>query len=136
MSSYSNDKYSHFLNARLAESGLLSVTSTVEGSSPLTRRVIYDRQHALLEHIFSLVPTLPSSLTPLLVQNFPHKRQPQVAHVAYIRNLLRVTEYCGELSERVLGLLVDRALMVDVSALFQMLSIINNCSIRVRSRFR
>ncbi|OJA07665.1 hypothetical protein AZE42_09570 [Rhizopogon vesiculosus] len=96
------------------QSGLLSVSSTVEGSSPLTRRVIYDRQHALLEHIFGLVPTLPSSLTPLLVRNFPHKRQPQVAHVAYIRNLLRVTEYCGELSERVLGLIVDRTLMVDV----------------------
>lgn len=136
MSSHSNHKYPCCLNVRLAESGLLSVTSTVEGSSPLTRRVIYDRQHALLEYMFSLVPTLPSSLAPLLVRNFPHKRQPQVAHVAYVRNLLRVTEYCGELSARVLGLLVDRALMVDVSALFQMLSIINNCSTRVRSRFR
>jgi RNA polymerase I-specific transcription initiation factor RRN3 len=80
--------------------------------------VIYDRQHALLEHLLNLVPTLPSSLAPLLVRNFPHKRQPQAAHVAYIRNLLRITEYCGELSERVLGLIVDRALMVDVSVLF------------------
>lgn len=96
------------------QSGLLAVTSNSENSTPLTRRVIYDRQHALLEHLLNLVPTLPSSLAPLLVQNFPHKRQPQAAHVAYIRNLLRVTEYCGELSERVLGLIVDRALMVDV----------------------
>lgn len=96
------------------QSGLLAVTSNLEGSTPLTRRVIYDRQHALLEHLLNLVPTLPSSLAPLLVRNFPHKRQPQAAHVAYIRNLLRVTEYCGELSERVLGLIVDRALMVDV----------------------
>ncbi|KAG2145780.1 RNA polymerase I-specific transcription initiation factor RRN3 [Suillus clintonianus] len=96
------------------QSGILAVTSNLEGSTPVTRRVIYDRQHALLEHLFNLVPTLPSSLAPLLVRNFPHKRQPQAAHVAYIRNLLRVTEYCGELSERVLGLIVDRALMVDV----------------------
>ncbi|KAG2135732.1 RNA polymerase I-specific transcription initiation factor RRN3 [Suillus bovinus] len=96
------------------QSGLLAVTSDLECSTPLTRRVIYDRQHTLLEHLLSLVPTLPSSLAPLLVQNFPHKRQPQAAHVAYIRNLLRITEYCGELSERVLGLIVDRALMVDV----------------------
>ncbi|KAG0702449.1 RNA polymerase I-specific transcription initiation factor RRN3 [Suillus ampliporus] len=96
------------------QSGLLAVSSNLEGSTPLTRRVVYDRQHALLEHIFNLVPTLPSSLAPLLVRNFPHKRQPQAAHVAYIRNLLRVTQYCGELSERVLGLIVDRALMVDV----------------------
>lgn len=96
------------------QSGLLAVTSNLEGSTPLTRRVIYDRQHTLLEHLLNLVPTLPSSLAPLLVRNFPHKRQPQAAHVAYIRNLLRITEYCGELSERVLGLIVDRALMVDV----------------------
>lgn len=127
MSCYRHKTYSHFPNVSLAESGLLAVT-TLEGSSPLTRGVIYDRQHALLEHLFGLVPTLPSSLTPLLVRNFPHKRQPQVAHVAYIRNLLRVTEYCGELSERVLGLIVDRALMVDVSALYLMLLIINECS--------
>ena len=116
MSSY-YESYSSFANVSLAESGL-AVTSTVEGSSPITRRVIYDRQHALLKHLFGLVPTLPSSLAPLLVQNFPHKRQPQVAHVAYIRNLLRVTEYCSELSERVLGLIVDRALMVDVSTFY------------------
>lgn len=95
------------------QSGLLAVNSNLEGST-LTRRVIYDRQHTLLEHLLNLVPTLPSSLAPLLVRNFPHKRQPQAAHVAYIRNLLHVTEYCSELSERVLGLIVDRALMVDV----------------------
>lgn len=118
MSYHHHENYSSGLNTSLAESGLLAVTSNLEGSTPLTRRVIYDRQHALLEHLLSLVPTLPSSLAPLLVRNFPHKRQPQAAHVTYIRNLLRVTEYCGELSERVLGLIVDRALMVDVSVFF------------------
>ncbi|KAG1746308.1 RNA polymerase I-specific transcription initiation factor RRN3-domain-containing protein [Suillus occidentalis] len=96
------------------QSGLLAVTSNLDGSTPLTRRVIYDRQYALLEHLLNLVPTLPSSLAPLLIRNFPHQRQPQATHVAYIRNLLRVTEYCGELLERVLCLIVDWALMVDV----------------------
>ncbi|KAG2057205.1 hypothetical protein BDR06DRAFT_831280, partial [Suillus hirtellus] len=52
---------------------------------------------------------------PLLIQNFLHKWQPQAAHTAYIRNLLHVAEYCCELSERVLGLIMDQALMVDVS---------------------
>jgi RNA polymerase I-specific transcription initiation factor RRN3 len=118
VSYYYHENHLSGFNASLAESGLLAVTSNLEGSTPLTRRVIYDRQHALLEHLLNLVPTLPSSLAPLLVRNFPHKRQPQAAHVAYIRNLLRVTEYCSELSERVLGLIVDRALMVDVSVLF------------------
>ncbi|EGO01992.1 hypothetical protein SERLA73DRAFT_159088 [Serpula lacrymans var. lacrymans S7.3] len=83
-------------------------------SGPLTRRVIYDRLHYLLQHLLSLIPTLPSTLQPLLVRNFPHKRQPQVAQVAYIRNLLRVTEYCPELADRILATIIDRAIQVDV----------------------
>ncbi|KAI6034712.1 RNA polymerase I-specific transcription initiation factor RRN3 [Pisolithus microcarpus] len=86
-----------------------------EGSeSPLTRRVIYDRLHYLLGHLLSLIPTLPQILQPLLARYFPHKRQPQAAQVTYIRNLLRVTEYCSELSDRILALIIDRALQIDV----------------------
>ena len=86
-----------------------------EGSSaPLTRRVVYDRLHYLLRHILSLIPTLPSTLQPILVQNFPHKRQHQVSQVTYIRNLLRITEYCPELSDRILATIVDRAIQIDV----------------------
>ncbi|KAG6373842.1 RNA polymerase I-specific transcription initiation factor RRN3 [Boletus reticuloceps] len=45
---------------------------------------------------------------------FPHKRQSQVTQVTYIRNLLRVTEYCSELTDRILALIIDRALQIDV----------------------
>ncbi|KDQ64421.1 hypothetical protein JAAARDRAFT_28051 [Jaapia argillacea MUCL 33604] len=83
-------------------------------SSPLTRRLVYDRLHYLLRHLMSLIPTLPSTLQPLLANNFPHKRQSQVAQVTYIRNLLRVMEYCPELSDRILAMIIDRALQIDV----------------------
>ncbi|KAF8138953.1 RNA polymerase I-specific transcription initiation factor RRN3-domain-containing protein [Boletus edulis] len=83
-------------------------------SSPLTRSVVYDRLHHLLRHLLSLIPTLPSTLQPLLVRHFPHKRQSQVTQVTYIRNLLRVTEYCSELTDRILALIIDRALQIDV----------------------
>ncbi|KAF9814394.1 hypothetical protein IEO21_05128 [Rhodonia placenta] len=83
-------------------------------SSPLTRRVVYDRLHYLLQHLLSLVPTLPSTLHPLLVRNFPHKRQSQAAQVTYIRNILRITEYCPELSEGILATIIDRAIQIDV----------------------
>ncbi|KAI6146206.1 RNA polymerase I-specific transcription initiation factor RRN3 [Pisolithus tinctorius] len=98
------------------QSGLQALNANgPEGSeSPLTRRVIYDRLHYLLGHLLSLIPTLPSTLQPLLVRNFPHKRQPQAAQVTYIRNLLRVTEYCSALSDRILALIIDRALQIDV----------------------
>lgn len=98
------------------ESGLQALdTNTPEGSSsPLTRRVIYDRLHYLLRHLLSLIPTLSSTLQPLLVRNFPHKRQNQAAQSTYIRNLLRISTYCPELTDKILSTIVDRAIQIDV----------------------
>ena len=70
----------------------------------------------MLRHILGLIPTLASVLQPLLVRNFPHKRQSQAAQTTYIRNLLRVSEYCPELSERILSTIIDRAIQIDVRA--------------------
>ncbi|KIL70295.1 hypothetical protein M378DRAFT_183840 [Amanita muscaria Koide BX008] len=83
-------------------------------SSPLTRRVIYDRLHDLLQHLLSLFPTLPTTLEPLLVRNFPHKRQNQIAQVTYIRNLLRISGYCPEVADKILSTIIDRAIQIDV----------------------
>ncbi|KAL4076424.1 RNA polymerase I-specific transcription initiation factor RRN3 [Scleroderma yunnanense] len=98
------------------QSGLqaLDASGPESSGSPITRRIIYDRLHCLLSHLLTLIPTLPSTLQPLLVRNFPHKRQPQVAQVTYIRNLLRVTGYCSELADRILALIIDRTLQIDV----------------------
>ncbi|KAH9482507.1 RNA polymerase I-specific transcription initiation factor rrn3 [Psilocybe cubensis] len=98
------------------QSGLQALDAGIPSTSsaPLTRRVIYDRVHFLLRHILSLVPTLPSTLQPLLVRHFPHKRQNQVAQTTYIRNLLRVSGYCPELADKILATIVDRAIQIDV----------------------
>lgn len=98
------------------QAGLQALDNTLpEGeSTPLTRRVVYDRLHYLLKHILTLIPTLPSTLMPLLSRNFPHKRQTQAEQSAYIRNLLRVSGYCPELSEKILSNIVDRAVQIDV----------------------
>lgn len=76
--------------------------------------MVYDRIHNLLQHLLTLIPTLPSTLQPLLVRHFPHKRQSQAAQVTYIRNMLRVTKYCPELADRLLEGIVDRAIQIDV----------------------
>lgn len=104
------------------ESGLqaLNAGGPESSTSPLTRSVVYDRLHHLLRHLLSLIPTLPSTLQPLLVRNFPHKRQSQVTQVTYIRNLLRVMEYCSELADRILALIIDRALQIDVRMTFEL----------------
>lgn len=84
-------------------------------SAPLTRRVIYDRLHYLLRHLLALIPTLPSTLQNYLIRHFPHKRLPLAAQVTYIRNILRVAEYCPELTDRILAIIVDRVIQIDVS---------------------
>ncbi|RDX53851.1 RNA polymerase I-specific transcription initiation factor RRN3 [Lentinus brumalis] len=98
------------------QSGLQALDSGLPESSsrPLTRRMVYDRIHYLLRHLIALVPTCPSTLHPLLARNFPHKRQNQSEQVTYIRNLLRVTEYCPEIADRILSLIIDRAIQIDV----------------------
>ncbi|KAI0080624.1 RNA polymerase I-specific transcription initiation factor RRN3 [Panus rudis PR-1116 ss-1] len=104
------------------QSGLQALDARFPESSttPLTRRVVYDRIHYLLRHLLSLVPTLPSTLQPLLVQYFPHKRQSQAAQVTYIRNLLQVMEYCPELADRILATIIDRAIQIDVEIQVEM----------------
>ncbi|KAJ2931731.1 hypothetical protein H1R20_g5334, partial [Candolleomyces eurysporus] len=92
----------------------LPSTSTPPPTKPLTRRTIYDRLHYLLAHILSLIPTLPSALQPFLIKHFPHKRQNQFAQLTYIRNILKVSTYCPELSDKILATIVDRAIQIDV----------------------
>ncbi|KAI0751039.1 RNA polymerase I-specific transcription initiation factor RRN3 [Daedaleopsis nitida] len=98
------------------QSGLQALDSGLPESSskPLTRRLVYDRIHYLLRHLIALVPTCPSTLHPSLSRHFPHKRQNQTTQVTYIRNLLRVTEYCPEIADRILALVIDRAIQIDV----------------------
>lgn len=100
------------------ESGLQTLEACLPESSksPLTRRVVYDRLHFILQHLLHVVPTLPSTLQPLLVRYFPHKRQSQATQITYIRNLLRVTRYCPELADRILSTIVERVIQIDVRA--------------------
>ncbi|KAF8341260.1 uncharacterized protein EI90DRAFT_3116393 [Cantharellus anzutake] len=83
-------------------------------SQPLRRRDIYNRQHELLQHILSLIPTLSNELLPILLRNFPHKRLPVACQITYIRNILRITQYYPELSEGILATIIDRAVQIDV----------------------
>ncbi|KAH6914814.1 ribosomal DNA transcription factor Rrn3 [Coprinopsis sp. MPI-PUGE-AT-0042] len=98
------------------QSGIQALEANIpEGSSkPLTRRLIYDRLHYLLSHILSLIPTLPSTLQPILVRYFPHKRQNEMAQTTYIRNMLRISTYCPALADKILATIIDRAIQIDV----------------------
>ncbi|KAE8237551.1 hypothetical protein A4X13_0g8742 [Tilletia indica] len=79
-----------------------------------TRRLVYLRVHALLRSLLSLIPTLPTTLFPLLLSNLPPKRPPLRTQGLYILNILRVTEYAPELTEGIWAAVVHRVMSIDV----------------------
>ncbi|WVW84835.1 hypothetical protein I302_106870 [Kwoniella bestiolae CBS 10118] len=83
-------------------------------TTPISRRIFHARHHLLLSHLISLVPTLPNVLQPLLIRNFPHKREPEVSQTTWIRNCCELIGYCPELGGRMWGEIVDRMLRIDV----------------------
>lgn len=82
--------------------------------STLKRKQVYERVHLLIRSLLSVVPTLPGVLGPLLVQFLPHKMVHRSDQLVYVRNILHVSEYCAELSEAILGAVIDRAIQLDV----------------------
>lgn len=82
---------------------------------PVSRPVIDDRIHYALQFILDLVPTAAfSTLFPALVAEFPHTSEKKQAHKNYMRNLLRVLEYAPALRNKVLAMLTDRVIKIDV----------------------
>lgn len=85
------------------------------GHEPVSRPEIVDRIHYTLQFILDLVPTaIFSTLFPALVAEFPHKSERKQAHKNYMRNLLRVVEYAPALRNKLLAMLTDRVIKVDV----------------------
>ncbi|KAL3657786.1 hypothetical protein V7S43_017357 [Phytophthora oleae] len=74
----------------------------------------FEAAHQTLQRVLTLVPTAANVLFPNLCEHFPHKRMDAPTQVAYLRNVLRVTGYVGGLRERVLGLVIDKLVSIDV----------------------
>ncbi|EGZ20934.1 hypothetical protein PHYSODRAFT_328981 [Phytophthora sojae] len=74
----------------------------------------FEAAHQTLERVLALVPTAANVLFPILCEHFPHKRMDAPTQVAYLRNVLRVTGYVSGLRERVLGLIIDQLVAIDV----------------------
>lgn len=90
-------------------------STRLPGHQPVSRPVIDDRIHYALQFILDLVPTAAfSTLFPALVAEFPHKSEKKQAHKNYMKNLLRVLEYAPALRNKVLAMLTDRVIKIDV----------------------
>ena len=75
---------------------------------------LHDLLHATLLNICRCVPSASSALFPFLLDAYPHKSHAVTAHKVFLKNLLRISEYCPELRDRILETIVDRLIQIDV----------------------
>ena len=67
-----------------------------------------------LKSVLLLVPTGISSLFRVLTEHFPPKRASAAEHRKYVRHLLRVSLELPPLRDRILAIIVDKMIQIDV----------------------
>lgn len=60
---------------------------------------------------------MPTVLMPLLSDTFPYLNKGAYIQECYVKNLLQITHYMPNLRQKILELIVDRMLKIDVSCL-------------------
>jgi RNA polymerase I-specific transcription initiation factor RRN3 len=80
----------------------------------IQRLQIQQRVHDCLRHLLRHNPMASSSLGSILSATFPFPTDTTKAHVQYIQNILRVSEYCPELKGQILSLITDKLVKIDV----------------------
>ncbi|KAJ4458266.1 putative RNA polymerase I-specific transcription initiation factor RRN3 [Paratrimastix pyriformis] len=70
--------------------------------------------HTTIEHILHLVPSSNAPLFDILADAFPHRRIDLETQRFFLSNLLSVCTYSPILHDRIVGLIVDRLLEIDV----------------------
>lgn len=78
------------------------------------RAEMLDRTHQCLKYLVRLIPSASSVLKNTLSTSFPHTSDTMRAHVDYVKNILRITEYAPELRGTILALITERVIKIDV----------------------
>ena len=78
------------------------------------RDELESRNHTILKYLLRLVPSASGSLSSALSTGFPFPTENTKIHVAYISNLLRVTQYAPELKGEIIALVIERLVKIDV----------------------
>ncbi|PVI08211.1 RNA polymerase I-specific transcription initiation factor RRN3 [Periconia macrospinosa] len=81
---------------------------------PIQRVRIQTRIHDTLKYIVRQSPMSSTYLGSILSSTFPFPTDTAKAHVQYIRNLLKVSEYCAEIKGEILSLIMDKLVKIDV----------------------
>ncbi|CAO2657080.1 Nn.00g058830.m01.CDS01 [Neocucurbitaria sp. VM-36] len=122
--------YRHFMRSLLSvQPGYLStvlqmLVSMFLSAPPTTARQqddppvqpvrLQSRMHDCLKLILRSTPMASTFLAPVLATTFPFSDDNAKTHVHYIRNILRVTEYCPEMKGEILSLVTEKLVRIDV----------------------
>ncbi|KAL3876380.1 hypothetical protein ACJMK2_034232 [Sinanodonta woodiana] len=89
-------------------------TRAIQDSVRKKHDVIFINLHTLLKAIAQIIPMTPVLLLPLLSEHFPYLKKETYIQECYVKNLLQVTHYIPSIRQRVLELVVDRMIKLDV----------------------
>lgn len=70
--------------------------------------------HEALQAVVGVVPAAPQFVIPLLSENFPYMRKRTIFQDSYVKNLLEISKYLPSLRERILELVIDNLIKIDV----------------------
>uniref|UniRef100_A0A6B2L176 RNA polymerase I-specific transcription initiation factor RRN3 n=1 Tax=Arcella intermedia TaxID=1963864 RepID=A0A6B2L176_9EUKA len=70
--------------------------------------------HLLIRKLVSNIPDACGQLSSVIINHFPHKSFPLPIHEAFITNLLKIIDYCPFLREKLIHVIIDRIIQIDV----------------------
>jgi RNA polymerase I-specific transcription initiation factor RRN3 len=91
-----------------------STTSRQQDDPPIQRARIQQRIHECLKSVLRQSPMASTYLAPIIATTFPFSDDSARAHTQYIKNVLKVSEYCPELKGEILSLVTDKLVKIDV----------------------
>jgi RNA polymerase I-specific transcription initiation factor RRN3 len=91
-----------------------SITARQQDDPPIERVRVQARIHECLRSILRNIPMASAFLSPILGSTFPYPDDDARTHVQYIRNILKVVDYCPELKGEIFSLVTDKLVKIDV----------------------
>jgi RNA polymerase I-specific transcription initiation factor RRN3 len=91
-----------------------SVNARRPDDPPIERVRVDARIHECLRSILRHNSMASSYLAPSLASTFPYPDEDAKTHVRYIRNILKVAEYCPEIKGEIFSLVTDKLVKIDV----------------------
>ena len=78
---------------------------------------IHGKVHYAIKFLLPSIPHEGNGLFHALYREFPHKQESLGAYIVYVKNLLQLIEYTPFLQHKILTLIFERMIELDVSVL-------------------